>query len=256
MTKPSTKQPGVRPPRVVSAGPRLAAKAQAGRRDRRRGLLRRASWLLAVLVPLLLLGWVLLGSSLLAVQKVVVTGEHRLTAAQVEAVADVRTGTPLARLDAAGIARRVRTLGAVDRVTVSRAWPHTVKVTVVERVPFVAVPRTHGVLLLDDEGYPLATVATIPRGVVRLEVTDPTRGDATTEAALSVLRELPKTLRGALGSVRASSPEQVTLLLSGGRQVLWGGASEGPAKAAAALALLRMPGTVFDVSAPRVVTRR
>jgi cell division protein FtsQ len=256
VTKPSTKPPSSRPPRVVSAGPRLAAKARAGRRDRRRGLLRRLAWVLTGVVPLLLLGWVLLGSSLLAVQHVVVAGEHRLTAAQVEAAAEVRTGTPLARLDAAGIARRVRSLGVIEQVTVSRSWPHTVKVTVVERLPFVAVPRAHGVLLLDDEGYPLATVATIPRGVVRLEVTDPARTDATTRAALSVLRGLPKTLRGALGSVRASSPEQVTLLLSGGRQVLWGGASDGSAKAAATLALLRMPGTFFDVSAPGVVTRR
>jgi cell division protein FtsQ len=247
---------GTKPPRVVSAGPRLAAKAQAGRRDRRRVLLRRAGWALAGIGPLLMLGWVLLGSSLLAVQTVVVTGESRLTVAQVETAAGVRSGTPLARLDTGAIARRVRALGAVDKVTVSRGWPHTVKIIVVERLPFVAVPRAHGVLLLDDQGYPLATVATIPAGVIRLEVTGPERANPTTSAALSVLRGLPKDLRGVLGSVRAASPEQVTLLLRGGRQVLWGGASDGSAKAAATLALLRMPGTIFDVSAPGVVTRR
>jgi cell division protein FtsQ len=251
VTKPSTK-----PPRVVSAGPRLAAKAQEDRRNRRRVLLRRAGWAAAVVVPLILLGWVVLSSTLLAVNKVVVTGESRLSAAQIEAAADVLPGTPLARLDTGAIARRVRALGAVGEVTVSRGWPHTVKVAVVERVPFVAVPRAHGVLLLDDDGYPLATVATVPRGVVRLEVADPARTDATTTAALSVLRGLPTPLRGLLGAVRAASPEQVTLLLTGGRQVLWGGASDGTAKAAAALALLRMPGTIFDVSAPGVVTRR
>lgn len=245
-----------KPPRVVSAGPRLAAKAEASRRDRRRVRRHRAGWAAAGVLPLLLLGWVLLSSSLLAVRKVVVTGESRLTAAQVEAAAGVRPGTPLARLDTAAIASRVRALGAVKAVTVSRGWPHTVKVTVVERVPFVAVPRSQGVLLLDDEGYPLTTVATIPRGVVRLEVTDPARTDPTTKAALSVLRSLPKDLIGVLGSVRAGSPEQVMLLLHGGRQVLWGGASDGSAKVAAALALLRMPGTIFDVSAPGVVTRR
>jgi cell division protein FtsQ len=99
-------------------------------------------------------------------------------------------------------------------------------------------------------------VATIPRGVFRLDVKDPGRSDPTTVAALSVLRSLPKGLLSALGSVRAASPEQVTLLMRGGRTVLWGGAADGPAKGAAALALLRLPGTVFDVSAPGVVTRR
>ena len=245
-----------RPPRVVSAGPRLAAKAKAARRDRRQVLLRRTTWGLACVAPLALLGWVLLATSALAVQKVVVTGEKRLTAAQIETAAAVAPGTPLARVDIGAVARRIRALGPVADVTVSRSWPHALRVTVVERVPVVAVPRGKGVLLLDDQGVPLATVPTIPHGVYRLEVKDPAREDPSTQAALSVLRGLPRALLGQLGSLRATSPEQVTLLLKGGRQVLWGGTADPSAKASAVLALLRMPGTIFDVSAPGVVTRR
>ncbi|MCW2598377.1 MAG: peptidase [Frankiales bacterium] len=207
-------------------------------------------------MPVALAGWVLLGSSLLAVQKIVVTGEKRLTAAQVENAVGVASGTPLARVDTAAAAGRVRRLGPIADVTVSRRWPHTLQVKVVERVPAVAVPRGKGLLLLDNQGVPLATVASIPRGVYRLEVRDPSRDDPSTKAALSVLRGLPKGLLAQLERLKATSPEQVTLLLKGGRQVLWGGANNGAVKASTALALLKMPGTVFDVSAPGVATRR
>lgn len=245
-----------RPPRVVSAGPRLAAKAKARRRDRRAVLLRRAGWGLGAVLPLLLLGWVVLASSLLAVQKVVVTGETRLTAAQVVQAAQVADGTPLAKVDTGAVARRIRALGPVAEVSVTRGWPHSLRVKVVERVPVVAVPVGGSVRLVDDDAVAIGTVARIPKGVFRLDLAGATDEMATTRAALGVLRTLPKGLRAQVFSVRASSPEQVSLLMRGGRQVLWGGDEDGPAKAAAVIALLKLPGTVFDVSAPGVVTRR
>ncbi|MCU1594270.1 MAG: peptidase [Frankiales bacterium] len=203
-----------------------------------------------------MLAWVVLASSLLAVTKVSVTGERRLTAAQVDEAARVSAGTPLARVDTNAVAKRIEQLASVAAVTVSRSWPHTLKVTVVERQPVVAVPHGTSVVLLDGGGVDLGTVPKIPKGVFRLEVASPSPSDATTRAALNVLRGLPRPLVAQLYSMKASSPEQVTLLLRGGRTVLWGGAEGSAAKASALTALLKMPGTVFDVSAPGVVTRR
>jgi cell division protein FtsQ len=245
-----------RPPRVVSAGPRLAAKAQAARLERRHARLRRALVALACAAPLVLLGWVLTSSSLLAVRNVIVTGEARLTVAQIEAAAAVTPGTPLARIDTAAVARRIRALGPVGQVSVTRSWPHALRVKVVERVPVVGVQRSGGWLLLDGAGVELGASAGLPRGVLALAVPSPTPDDPATAAALTVLRGLPRGLRAQVGSLRASSPEQVTLLLRGGRQVVWGGTDDEAAKAAAVMALMKLPGTVFDVSAPGVVTRR
>ena len=192
-------------PRVVSAGPRLQAKAKARRRDRRSSLLRRTSWAVAMVAPVVLLGWIVLGSPLLAVQKVVVTGEGRLSVAQITAAAAV-----------------------------------------------LAVARGGSVVLLDYTAADVATVSSTPRGVFPLS----SASDAATRAALSVLHGLPRGIVGRLGSLQAPSPEQVTLVLRDGRQILWGGAVDNASKATAVLALMRMPGTIFDVSAPGVVTRR
>lgn len=237
--------------RVVSAGPRLRAKAEAERRARTTTWLRRLGWAAAGVVPLALVAWVVLGTSLLGVSKVVVSGEHRLSAAEVASVVDVPHGTPLARVDTAAVARRVRALQAVASVSVTRSWPNVLRVSVVERTAAVAVANGSRFDLLDDSGVRFDTVSTPPRGVLRLQAS----GDARA-AALAVVRDLPLALRRAVWVVRASSPQQVSLVLRGNRVLVWGSATEPAQKSAAALALLKLPGRVYDVSSPSVVTRR
>lgn len=244
-----------RPP-VVSAGPRLAERAREQRRAHRRVLLRRAGWVVGALAPFALVGWLLLASPWLVVDTVVVTGERRVTAAAVLQVADVRLGVPLARVDTSAVAARVRGLGPVLSVSVRRRWPGTLEVRVVEREPVAAVGRAPSFTLLDATGARLGTARVLPAGLVRLGVAHPGPEDAATRAALTVLQSLPRVVRSHVAAVRATGPEHVTLVLRDGRTVVWGGVGEGAAKAAALVPLLRLPGDVYDVSTPRVVTRR
>lgn len=239
---------------VAVAGPRLAAKKAAERRDRRATQLRRTAWVAAAVGPLALLGWLVLGSSLLAVRTVAVTGVHRLSVAQVLAAADVPPGRPLARLDTGSVARRVGSLDPVLHVTVTRAWPHGLRVSVIERIPVVAVPRGGQLELLDGSGHDVARVRT--SGLLDLAVAHPSPTDPSTRAALTVLRALPSAVRRQVRSLAAPSPEQVELVLSGRRRVVWGGVSGSTAKVAELVVLLRLPGHIYDVSAPGVVTRR
>ena len=241
---------------VLSAEPRLKERAKAERHDRRHRFVRRLGWVVAAVLPFVVVGWVLLGSSWLVVHKVVVTGEQRLTAKQVLAAADVELGTPLARVDTGAIASRVRALGPVLSVSVTRGWPSTIKVEVVEREPVVAVGAGKAWTLYDGTGTQLGTATAVPTGVVQLVVQHPGPDDPSTQAALTVLQGLPTTLRALVVSVRASTVEQVGFVLRDGRRVVWGGTSDGAAKAAALTALLKLKGHVYDVSSPSVVTRR
>lgn len=240
------------PPRVVSAAPRLRARAKQERRAHQLRLLRRTGWVALACLPFAAAAWVLLGSQLLAVEKVSISGTGRVSAAQVRSIADVTPGMPLARVDTASIADRLRALPPVASVSVSRQWPHELRISIVERVVVVAQKQGTGYVLLDDAGVHVATSATVPRGAVVLVSTS----TPATTAALAVLHSLPQQLRGLLSSVQAASAEQVTLLLRDHRQVLWGGSTDGATKAAAVMVLLKMPGTFFDVSAKGVVTRR
>lgn len=250
------RRPAARPAvrTVVVAGPRLAAKKAADRRDRLATRVRRTSWVVAVVGPLVLVAWLLLGSSLLAVRSVSVTGIHRLTAAQVLAAADVPLGRPLARLDTTAVARRVQRLDPVLRVSVTRTWPHGLHLAVVERVPVVAVTRAGQLELLDGTGHDVALTQT--SDLLRLAVAHASPTDPSTRAALVVLQSLPVAVRREVVSLAATSPEQVELVLSRGRRVVWGGVDGSAAKSSELAVLLRLPGHVYDVSAPGVVTRR
>jgi cell division protein FtsQ len=139
---------------------------------------------------------------------------------------------------------------------VSRGWPGTLRIRVVERRPVAGIVDGHGVTLLDRDGVAFAPAAVLPPGVVRLQVARPGPDDPTTRAALRVLTDLTEPMRGRVRIVRAASPSSVTLVLRDGRQVLWGGVEDTPLKLQAAEVLLRMPGKVYDVSRPGVVTRR
>ena len=245
-----------RPAAVVSAGPRRAAKARAERSARRRRRITRAGQAVLLLLPLLGLGWVLLASSWLAVDRVAISGLGRLSDAQVRAAVGVRLGTPLARVDTGDVAAAVRQLPPVAGVDVERSWPGTLRVVVRERVAAVGAPQAGGVTLVDPTGVPFAVAARLPRGVPRLQVEELGQRDPATRAALAVHSALPRPLRERVRTVRADSASEVVLLLDADQQVVWGAPGGTATKAAAALALLRKPGEVVDVSSPGVVVRR
>lgn len=245
-----------RPAPVVPAGPRRAARAGADRSARRSRRLRRLGQGLLLLVPLAALGWVLLGSSWLAVDRVVVTGLSRLTDEQVRAAADVAPGLPLARVDAGEVEAAVRELPPVASVEVERSWPGTLRIAVRERVVAAGVARDDAVVLVDADGVAFASEPQLPPGVVRLEVEDARPGDPTTRAALAVTGALPPDLRRRVLAVSADDPDSVVLRLDGEQRVVWGAPGQDATKAAAALALLRQPGGTVDVSTPGLVVRR
>lgn len=257
MTAPARpRRPAAPPPGVLPAAGRLRARQRAERSGRRRRRARGALLGLAALGPVLALAWLVLFSPWLAVSRVEVSGTARLTPEQVVQAAAVEDGTTLARVDAGDVADRVAALAPVQDVRVQRAWPSTLRLTVTERTAVVAVPRGQGVQLVDAQGVVFADEPAPPPGVPVLEVAEPSREDPATLAALAVRAELPPDLAGQVGTLRASTPSDVELVLADGRRVVWGSPGEAEAKSAALRTLLGMPGTVYDVSAPGIAVRR
>lgn len=249
MTAPA--RPQRRPAPPVTAADRLQPRTRHEGRGRR--ALRRTRNAVVVLVPVATLSWVVLGSTWLAVDRVDVSGTGRLSAAAVTAAAGIEPGTPLARVDTGTVEDRVAALAPVADVAVRRTWPGTLTVEVTERTPVAGVLAGGAVTLVDADGVPFAQERALPPGLVQLDVAAAGPDDAATLAALAVHADLPEPLRARVRAVKAPSPAAVVLLLRDGRQIVWGGEGGTATKAAAALALLGKPGTVFDVSAEGVV---
>ena len=240
---------------TARVAPRRAGRAVPPPRRSRRGTV-----LVTLTVAVLVLAaavWVVGFTGVLGVRTVTVTGAGRvLTADQVRAAAAVPDGQPLARLDTGAVAQRVRSLAGVARVAVSRSWPGTVRITVTERRG-VAVVRRDGVgWFVDGSGVVFQRHPAGRRMLPLLAVPAASPDDPSTRAALTALTALPAEVAKQVTEVRAPTPESVTLTLTRGRTVLWGGAEQPAAKAAVLTALLRRPGTRYDISSPSVVTVR
>jgi cell division protein FtsQ len=163
---------------------------------------------------------------------------------------------PLARVDLGGVRARVERLAPVERAIVSRSWPGTLVVTVVERRPVAAVPVGKAFQLIDGEGVAYRTVSRVPAGLPLAQLAAPGEGDVNTRSALTVLASLTPQLRTQLVAISVTGPARISLELRKSRTVIWGDDTASVRKAQVATVLLRQRGNTIDVSAPDVVTIR
>ena len=201
--------------------------------------------------------WVLLGSRLLVVRHVEVTGAELASRRPGVAAAGITLGTPMARLATGEVGARVERLREVESAEIERHWPGTVRIVLRERVPVAVFERDgrhhrvdrHGVVVADGESargtFPRSTVAT------------PGPSDRTTLAALAVLTDLPERLRAKVREVAATGPEAVTLQMASGQTVVWGAAERTQDEGRLLDALWRTAAgravRIADVSAPEVL---
>ncbi len=197
--------------------------------------------------------WALLGSSLLVVRSVTVTGARAVPRAEVLRAAGIAPGTPLIRVDTAAVARRVEQITQVQSAQVIRDWPDSVVIVIRERTPALAVASGGGFALVDRFGVVVSHVARRPPGMVLLDTAaDPAslRGSPAVRAAVTVLQELPPQILRQVRAVTAPSPDAVMLDLRQGVTVLWGGTGRAAAKAAELVILMRTKASSYDLSDP------
>jgi cell division protein FtsQ len=208
-----------------------------------------------VVVLLVVAAWAAAFTGAMGVRTVTVRGAGSVPVGTIEAAAAIPPGQPLLRLDTGAISRRVGAIPGIQHARVTRSWPNTVRIDVVERTPVAVVPRG-ALYLVDAEGVLFQQVAAVPPGLPKLVVKNPGAADPATRAALVVIGSLSAPLRTAVQVVEAPTPDSVTLGLRDGRTVIWGGATDSPAKARALGPLLTRPGDTYDVSTPTVAVIR
>ena len=189
------------------------------------------------------------------------------------AAADVPLGTPLSRVDAGAVTRRVEAIRQVASATVTLDWPDHVAIAVTERVPVMAVRMADG-------GYDLVD----PSGViVRLATAKPAAAAAVHHVAVGrrAARATPGSppsrpcwrswrprWRGRSAACRSrqvptgsgggsfAESQQVTLSMKGGKTIVWGDPSNAAAKNRELEILLRSGVSYVNVSAPGTVVTR
>ncbi|MDX6278918.1 MAG: cell division protein FtsQ [Nocardioidaceae bacterium] len=237
--------------------PRFAAR-------RRTVLFRRWRRTVAIAGGILVVGvlaWLVWFSSFFAVRTVAVDGETTLKQSQILAAADVRAGQPLARVDTAAIEARVASMSRIQDVFVSRSWPHTIRIKVVERKAIAYATIDGEIRAVDRYGIDFRTYSKPPKGLleVRVNVFDARRRQQTLAAVAAVVNLIDtkdRGLRNHVQNISAGSRDSIVLNLTRGRTVTWGSGANLTRKLSVLKSLLGIKARVYDVSAPDQPTTR
>jgi cell division septal protein FtsQ len=254
----------------LGAGSKGGGGARPRARRRRRTPWRAAFFALAGFGIIAAVAWALLGNRLFVVRSVTVTGTHLVPPGQVIAAAGVQLGTPILRVDASAVTRRVEAIRQVASATVTEDWPDHVAIVVTERVPSVAVGMTGGGYDLLDRTGTIVRWAKTRSGLPLLATTlsgGALRGDPGVAAAADVLAELDSAVARSVAQVSVAkvltgdgdsvvAAQRVTLNLSDGGTVVWGDPSGAAEKNRELTILLRHRVRYVDVSAPGTVVTK
>jgi cell division protein FtsQ len=221
--------------RRATIDPRIRARRIAVQRDEGRKRLRRVM-IAGVAVGALAGLWGLTRTPLLDIDRIEVAGATNSGVDAVVATSTIEHGGALVTAPLDRAADRIAALPWVQTVEVTRRWPGTVVIEVVERRPVAYVPATKGVVLVDAAGRQLAGVETPPPELLRLDVAaiTPAPGQSLptrTQAVLDLAGTVPGSLAGRIlalrperdgtvsGTVRLRNDTDAHLLLGAPNQI-------------------------------------
>jgi cell division protein FtsQ len=214
----------------------------------------RLRWSLAILITLIGIAvGVAEYSPVLGVRQIAVQGERQVTAQQVLTAAAIKRGTPLLRLNKAAIISRIEAFPAVRNVQVLTSLPSSVRIVVIERVPVAYRPIAGGYQILDADNVAFRNQAALPKTVPLIAAP---AGTAQAAAAVTVAASLPPAVLTLVASIAVPTAQTITMTLTDGRVVLWGGTDQDSDKARLLPVLLTQPGGYFDLSDPQAVISR
>jgi cell division protein FtsQ len=232
------------------------------RRFQRRQWARRwVSWryLVALLLIVALLGtgvWLVFFSTQMSVRTVSVRGNELLSAAQVREAARAPLGEQLATADLRRVRSRIAAMAEIESVDVTREWPDTIGITVVERTAVAVVQMGERWRGLDASGAVFRDYDAPPGDLPRVQASSAAGIDALSEAA-TVVSSMSADLAGRVDHVEVETIDQITLVLRSGRTVLWGSSEDSKLKSRVLLELLDAhPASYYDVSVPGSPTAR
>lgn len=226
---------------------------------------RRRRWLIVlggvVLVGLVVFAvWIVWFSSWLAVGKVDANGHTSLKSTTIKERADVPDGVPLARIDTTAIEARVSSIARVEKVAVSRAWPHTVRINVTERTPVAWMKVDKQIHVIDRHGVDYRRLSKRPKGVVEMRVPTGEDRQAAVDACAEVIERLDShdaDLLTSITVVEAETPDSIEFTIGKGRAIRWGSPGEVQEKLRVLSTLLdTVDAGYYDVSAPARPTTR
>lgn len=236
---------------------RLRRRRVAVHRDRGRRRLRRVV-AFGVLTLVLIAGWVVLRSPLLAVDQVTVSGSSHVDRSQVARTGGIAPGIAMMDVSPGQAENQLETLPWVEQATVTREWPDRVRVELVDRTPVAQVVSGSSFALVDAGGRVLETGVARATDLPLLQgrrATAPGTRMTSIEPLLDTASAIPAEYHRKISGISLTDDGSVALTMHGNGVVTLGGSDRFAAKFASLTAVIDHLGSLgdgctLDVSVP------
>jgi cell division protein FtsQ len=193
-------------------------------------------------------------SPILALRTINVEGVSAIRASTVQDALSSQLGTPLALLNDGKIRSELSSIILIRSYVTEIVPPNTLVVRIVERKAIGVLKVGNSYRQVDPAGVTLATSPT-PAGLPIIQIGSAGVNSAGFAAAIKVLLAMPPSVLAQVGSIQATTLDNVSLTLSQGNHiVIWGSASQSDLKATALATLLKnstcASQPVLNVTAP------
>jgi cell division protein FtsQ len=192
---------------------------------------------------------------ILAIDKIVISGESRVSEKQILKILKKYVGTPLPTISEESVARDLKGFPIIESIALVSRPPHTLEVKLTERTP-IAIVVSGGVQYLYDPAGVKLGPASGSELLPTVIVTGNPKDSATYRQAIDVILALPLQLLDRVAYIQAKTRDNVTLRLRGaaGQTVIWGDSSDSILKSKVLKTLLLKTSTqvraTYDVSSP------
>ena len=205
----------------------------------------------AILAALVVVVWV---TPVLAVTQIEVVGTKLVSEKDILKDLQSLKGKPLPQITTDEVAARLSKYELIDSVSAVSVPPNTLRIVVIERSAIAIVPINGVSYLYDPAGVQLGRATAAEKLPMIVSAGNPATSKAFARS-IDVLLSLPNSLLSSVWSIKASSKDNVVLVLrSRNQKILWGDPSQPGLKAKVLLALMThyetSPGLTFDVSSP------
>ena len=183
-----------------------------------------------------------------------VVGNDHVAAEEVEQASGVVKGSNLARLDAREAAHGVASLPWVESATVSRAFPSTVHIELVEHEAVAYVRQGDRTILVDNHGKEFVEDEAPPEAVELTGHTD--SGSPEMQGAVDAVAALPAPIREKVAALEIKDRYSLTFRTEDDKTIFWGASEDNANMAIAFEDVLKLEGESWNISNPSLVTRR
>jgi cell division protein FtsQ len=199
-------------------------------------------------------------SPIMSLRHIEVVGAHTVPASQVRQALTGELGKPLPLVRSDDVRHALDDFRLIESYSTQLEPPSTLVVRITERAPLAVVKNGSSYEVVDQAGVVLSAGSAAQPGlpVVTFPAGEQPEKSAGFAAAAAVIAALPESVRTTVTAASATSANNVTLSLDGGKKVIWGGADETELKTADLNALLKgaAAASVYDVSSPRAPITR